>query len=107
VAGNRGFFGSLFDFSFRSFVFPKLVSFLYFVLFALLTLCAAGIIAGAFLGYASEYEVSPWIVLAVTPFVYLLYLVILRMGLETAIVLFRIYENTTRIAERSQDQGQG
>lgn len=105
MANPKGFFGSLFDFSFRSFVFPKLVSFIYFVFFVLLTLGAIGAVAGAFLGYADEFEVSPWLVLAVVPFVYLLYLVILRMAMETAIVLFRIYENTGRIAERSASQG--
>lgn len=95
----RGFFGSLFDFSFRSFVFPKLVSFLYFVFFVLITIAALGVIVLAVTGTFDEYEVSSWLVVAATPFIYLLYLVILRTAMETAIVLFRIYENTSRMAD--------
>lgn len=100
MSGRKGFLGALFDFSFKSFVFPKLVSFIYFVLFMLLTLATLSAVVGAFLGYGKEYDVSPWIVLVAAPFVYFIYLVVLRMGMETAVVLFRIYENTGRIADR-------
>jgi hypothetical protein len=93
---DKGFFGSLFDFSFESFVFPKIIRVLYWI--AVVVICLAylaGVVYG--FGQSTEYGVAA---LFLGPVVLLLYLIIVRVWMEVAIVLFRIYENTDIIARR-------
>lgn len=99
---RKGFFGSLYDFSFSSFVFPKIISFLYAVVVILMSLGAvAMIIAGLAGGRQLQEQLGDlpgWTLLIIVPIAYILYLIVLRIWFEIAIVLFRIYENTDRIA---------
>jgi DMSO reductase anchor subunit len=102
MSHRRGFFGSLFDFSFSSFVFPKLISFLYAFFAIVLTIAAVGAIVSAFMmeDFSEVFGVPPWASLIAVPVAYLLYLIVLRVWMEIAIVLFRIYENTDVMAGR-------
>lgn len=103
---TKGFFGSLFDFSFHSFVFPKIVSFFYAILVILLGLGALGLMVIPFT--TSDWQEStglpPWATLILAPLGYVIYLVVIRTSMEVAIVLFRIYENTDRLADQVEIQ---
>jgi len=103
---TKGFFGSLFDFSFHSFVFPKIVSFFYAVIAILMALGAIGLMIWPFV--TSDWQQStglpPWATLILVPIGYLIYLIVIRTSMEIAIVLFRIYENTDRLADQVEIQ---
>ena len=100
--GEKGFIGSLFDFSFNSFVTPKIVKVLY-VLFTIWTALVSllilivsfrtgGMLAGIF------------VLIVIVPIYVLLTLGVYRVILEAFMVVFRIYEETKKISERTQSQ---
>ena len=97
-AGEKGFFGALFDFSFTNFVTLKLVKFL----FALGLL--GGVLGAIFLLVASfaQGTQSGLIALAGVPLGLALFTIYLRVILETLVVLFRIAENTGEIARQGR-----
>lgn len=91
-----GFLSSLFDFSFRSFVTGKVVAFLYGIALLGIGLFTLTLIAGAF----SRSAFAGIFMLAVGgPTIFLIGATYARLTLELAIVLFRIAENTERMAE--------
>ena len=100
--GERGFLGSLFDFSFSSFVTPKIIK----VLYVLLTIWT--LLLGLFfliLGFKSGGVVGGLAVLIIVePIFILLTLGVYRVVLEAFMVVFRIYEETKKISERSESQ---
>lgn len=100
--GEKGFVGSLFDFSFSSFVTPKIIRVLY-VLLTLWTALIALIVAivgfrtgGVGGGLATLIIVDPIIVL--------LTLGLYRVILEAFMVVFRLYEETKKIRENSEQR---
>lgn len=101
--GEKGFVGSLFDFSFQSFVTPKIVKVLY-VLVAVWTaiLGLTMLILGFRLGGTSG---GLFTLIIVEPIFILLTLGIYRVVLEAFMVVFRIYEETKKIRENSESQG--
>lgn len=106
---RRGFFGSLFDLSFRHFVTGGVVKFLYVisvifvVLNALFTAGYLSLLLGAFVSAAADSSTTG-VVLGVLLFVFsaplltLFSVVYVRVFLEIVIVLFRISENTAEMA---------
>lgn len=110
VDGRRkGFFGSLFDLSFTSFITGGVVKFLYVValLFAVLNaLFTAGylsLLLGAFLSSASDSPAAgivagAFVFLALAPVLTLFGMIYARVLLEIIVVLFRIAENTSQMA---------
>lgn len=92
---NNGFFASLFDFSFESFVFPKVIGFIYGVIVVLMAIGLLALIVFAF-GQGSLEGVGAIIL---GPVVMILYLIMVRAWMEVAIVMFRIYDNTDKIVE--------
>jgi hypothetical protein len=94
---SKGFFGSLFDFSFTSFVAPKIIKFLFVLLIILVILAALGMIV---MGLQAGTMGIVFVILA--PIAAFLYLLIGRVWLEVMMVLFRIAENTGEIAKNSR-----
>ncbi|MCK5065449.1 MAG: DUF4282 domain-containing protein [Candidatus Fermentibacteraceae bacterium] len=92
---DKGFFGSLFDFSFESFVFPKVISFIYGIIVVLMAIGYLGLLVFAF-GQGTTEGVAAIIL---GPVVLILYLIMVRAWMEIAIVMFRIYDNTGKIVE--------
>jgi hypothetical protein len=100
--GEPGFFGSLFDFSFKSFVTPKIIKILYVLftiwtalvalLFVIISFRTGGALAGIF------------VLVIVVPIYGLLTLGLWRVVLEAFMVIFRIYEETKKIGERTESQ---
>jgi Domain of unknown function (DUF4282) len=100
--GEKGFLGSLFDFSFSSFVTPKIIK----VLYVLLTLWTALIaiiilIVGFRTGGIGGGLVT---LIIVDPIIVLLSLGLYRVVLEAFMVVFRLYEETKKIRENSESR---
>jgi hypothetical protein len=99
-ADSKGFLASLFDFSFTSFVTPKIVR----VIYILLTLWTAlwGLI---FLIIAFKYGGMAggiFTLIIVEPIYVLLTLGVYRVILEAFVVIFRLYEETKIIREQGE-----
>ena len=102
-AGDKGFIGSLFDFSFSSFVTPKIIKALY-VLFTIWTglIGLTVLILGFKLGGVTG---GLFTLIILEPIFLLLTLGIYRVVLEAFMVIFRIYEETKKIRESGESQG--
>lgn len=101
--GEAGFIGSLFDFSFNSFVTPKIVKVLY-VLVTIWTALLALLIL--IIGFKTGGMAGGlFTLIIVEPLFILLTLGIYRVVLEAFMVVFRIYEETKKIRENSGSQG--
>jgi hypothetical protein len=100
--GEKGFLGSLFDFSFSSFVTPKIIKVLY-VLFTIwtaligITILIIGFKTGGVAG-------GLFTLIIIEPIFLLLTLGIYRVVLEAFMVIFRIYEETKKIREGNESQ---
>lgn len=112
--GRKGFFGSLFDLSFRHFVTGKVVSFLYVVslifavLNALFSAVYLSVLLGAFVSAAADSSAVGWVLgillfCVVAPLLLLLSVVYVRVLLEIVVVLFRIADNTAETARNLGD----
>src|ERR1700722_1095948 len=101
-AGEKGFIGSLFDFSFTSLVTPKLIKALYVLLTAWIALIGLSILVIGF--KTGGLTGGLFTLLTVAPIFVLLTLGICRVVLEAFMVLFRIYEETRKIRENGDSQ---
>lgn len=95
MANNRGFFSKLFDFSFSDFIAIQIVGILYILGIIFAGLAALGIIIAGF----SQSFFAGIISIIVSPIVFLLYVVLFRLGLEAFIASIRTAENTRKIVE--------
>ena len=103
AAGEKGFIGSLFDFSFTSLVTPKIIRVLY-ILFTVwtaligLSILVIGFRTGGVWG-------GLFTLVVIEPIFVLLTLGVYRVVLELFIVVFRIYEEMKQIRENSGSNG--
>jgi hypothetical protein len=104
AAGHaRGFLGSLFDFSFTSFVTPKIIKALY-VLITVWTVIWALIFLR--LGFKYDGAAGGFLVLLIVdPILVLLTLGVYRMVLELFMVVHRMQDDLKAIRDRGGDQG--
>lgn len=99
MARPRSFLEQLFDFSFSEFITPKIVGVLYAIGIFFISIVLLG-----FLG-ASFQSGNGVIGLLLTPLMFLLYVILLRVGLEGLVVAFRTSENTKRTADNTENLG--
>ena len=98
---DKGFFEALFDTSFESFVFPKVVKFIYIVIIIFLAL---GYLAMLIAGF-SQSAAAGLGALILGPIALLLYLIFVRAGIEVAMVMFRINANVKKMLDmKERDQ---
>ena len=108
---NKGFFGSLFDLSFSSFVTIRLVKVLYILTLILLVIAYLVIAVAIFAGSGEEVQFSAdggfetvdsggnaalgvvWLIVLGTLLLFF-YLLFYRVIFELIVVVFRIFENT-------------
>jgi len=88
---EKGFFGSLFDISFTSFVTVRLIKVIYVITLVLIGLAALVFVVAAF---ADSVGTGVFVLVIVAPLVSLLYVIYARVLLEIVIAIFRIAENT-------------
>jgi hypothetical protein len=86
---QKGFFGSLFDFSFETFVFPRVISVIYGIVVVVIALAYLFFVVGAF----SRGAAAGVGALVLGPIVAVLYLIMVRAWMEVAIVMFRIHDD--------------
>ena len=91
---ERGFFASLFDLTFSSFVTPKLIKVLFILLLVVLGLFYLAV--GITLASNADEDATPALVwfFILGPLTIFIYLLIFRVVLEVVLVLFRIYESS-------------
>ena len=100
--GEKGFIGSLFDFSFKSMVTPKIIKVLY-VLFTIWTALIGVIIL--VIGFRTGGMAGGlFTLIIVEPIFLLLTLGIYRVVLEAFMVIFRIYDEMKQIRENTQKE---
>jgi ABC-type multidrug transport system permease subunit len=90
-----GFFNDLFDIRFTRFVSLRLISIVYILILVVATLVALGAI---FTGFALGVGAGIFY-LILAALLWVVYVVLARVGLEAFAVLFRIHDDTSRIAE--------
>ncbi|HTR93564.1 MAG TPA: DUF4282 domain-containing protein [Trebonia sp.] len=100
--GEKGFIGSLFDFSFDSFVTPKIIKVLYILLTVWTLLVALFFLIIGFRSGGIGGGIA--VLIIVDPIFILLTLGVYRVVLEAFMVVFRIYEDTKKIREKTESQ---
>lgn len=109
AASDRGFFGSLLDFSFSSFVTPKVIKVLYGLQIALCALGTLGFMYSQFeranrmsmYSYGSSSEA--YLSMLFAPIGFCVAVLFSRVMLEVTIVLFRIAENLGEINRKTRE----
>ena len=96
---ERHSFSVLFDFSFRRFITVRLIHILYVFALIGIGIATLGLIVSAFAGSAA---MGVLMLLIGAPIFFLLSLLSARVSLELIVVLFRMSENTSAIAEAVQ-----
>ena len=97
--GKRLLWGLL-DFSFKKPITPKIVSILYVVAIVLAALQALGLLIGCL---SWRYGWLGLLGILAVPVIFVLAVVFARVSLELVVVLFRIAENTDRLAEKRRE----
>lgn len=92
----KGFFAKLFDFSFSEFITTKIIKILYGIGMALSVVWVISFIVAGFM----QSALMGILVLILSPVVFLLFIILLRVCLEIIIVIFRIAKNTGEIAKK-------
>lgn len=102
VGGSgKNFFGSLFDFSFRSFVTPQVIQIYYVVGLVVLGIGVLFGLISAIITIASDWVLLGLFQLIMVPIMGFVYLLLLRMGLELVANFFRIGEDVKSMREKS------
>lgn len=96
---SKGFFAALFDFSFTSFITLKFLKVIYALLVAMILL--TGLVS--LLAAVSQGGAFIFIGLVLAPLTTLVYLIFARVVLESVAMFFRIGENTSVMAARSDN----
>jgi len=94
---QKNFIGSIFDFSFSSFITTKLIKFLYGASMVLSAIIAVILI---FIGFGYSIVLGIITLLIIAPLVFFVLIIIARVELEIMIVLFTIAENINKIASK-------
>ena len=100
---NKGAFATLFDFSFTSYITTKVIKVLYAI-----GIIAAAIGAIAFIATGFSQSVALGVLfLIISPIIFLIYTLFVRVYLEIIIVVFRIAENVQAIAASKTGESPG
>ena len=97
-----GFFGSLFDLSFSSFVAPRIIKILFVLVLILIALGVLAGLGGAVFQLINGEVLPALITLVALPFVVIIELILARMWMELIIVTFRIAENVQEINQKTK-----
>jgi hypothetical protein len=100
--GEKGFIGSLFDFSFTSMVTPKIIKVLYILFTAWVVVAAIGILI--FFNKTGGWQGTLAALIIVDPLFILISLGIYRVVLEAFMVIFQIHGELKKIRENAESQ---
>jgi len=94
----KGFFGSLFDYSFSSFITSRIIK----VLYVLTTIVAAlWTLAIILIAFNASSTLGILALLIGGPIFFVITMIYARVGLELLMVIFRIHENVQEINQRA------
>lgn len=96
---ENSFFKSLFDMSFDDFITTKIIKILYIISIVVSSIMGLVII---FLGFATNSGAMGIFFLILGPVVAFINIITSRIWLELIIVIFKIAENTSRIANKKE-----
>ena len=99
--GGGGFFGALFDFSFTSFVTPKIIKVLFILGVLVVSLYAIGMLLIGLFSMVRGAIGSGLGMLIVAPIIFVLGICYVRVLLEVMVAIFRIAENTSQLAQHT------
>jgi hypothetical protein len=98
---DKGFFGALFDFGFDNFIAPKLVKFLFVISLIGVTIYAIVMVVAG-LGMMSQTggtKAAGILLVALSPIAWFVGLIVIRLYLELAIVMFKISDDIKDIRD--------
>ena len=95
----QGFFTTLFDFSFSEFIVPKILK----VLYGLGILGAAIVAIGFIVNGFGAGVLGGIVMLILSPVIFVIGVILVRVYLEVVMVLFRIADNTAKIVQNKQE----
>jgi len=95
----KKFFNSLWDFSFSSFVAPKVIGIIYAISLAFLMLLLLAFV----LGYLSQDFLAGLLSLILAPLIGITWLLLIRIGFESLIAGIKTAENSGKILEILQE----
>jgi hypothetical protein len=98
----KGFFSALFDLSFKSYIFPKVIKILFVIVIILAGLGAIAVIAESF---RADIVLGIIGVLIIAPLYFLLTVIFYRVIFEVISAVFTIAENTTKMVHMSTTSG--
>lgn len=91
---TKSFIKKLFDFSFSDFITPKIIKFLYALCMIAIAIIALIIIIG---GFSQSFGFGILSLLVLAPLFVVIYLLLVRVWLEIAIVFFKIHDELKKI----------
>jgi len=94
----KGFFTSLFDISFKSFITTRVISVLYVLVMVALGIGAIVFVAAGF----AQNSATGVVFLILSPIGFIFYLLYVRVLLEVVVILFRIHDNTALMAGQAR-----
>lgn len=98
MSAQKGFIQSLFDFSFSSFIAVRIVGVIYGLGILAITIICLAIIVGSFSkGFGAGLGA-----IILSPLIFVIYLISIRLGLEGLVAGIRTAENTAKIAENTR-----
>lgn len=100
---QKGFFAELFDISFSDFITTKIIKVLYVISIVGAALLALSMIVQAF---TLQGATAGILAVIISPIVFILAVIGARVYWELIIVLFRIADNTEKMAERGESPRQ-
>ena len=95
----QGFFTTLFDFSFAEFIVPKILK----VLYGLGILGAAIVAIGFIVNGFGAGVLGGIVMLILSPVIFVIGVILVRVYLEVVMVLFRIADNTAKMVQNKQE----
>jgi len=93
---NKSFFSSLFDFSFQSFITPTIIKILFVIG---IILAAIFTIIGIVFAFIAGIAPGVLMLIIISPIVFILYVLAVRIYLEILIILFRIQNDIAKLAD--------
>ena len=95
----QGFFTTLFDFSFSEFIVPKILKVLYGLGILGAAITALGFIVNGF----SAGVLGGIVMIILSPVIFVIGVILVRVYLEVVLVLFRIADNTAKMIQGKQE----
>ena len=95
----QGFFTTLFDFSFSEFIVPKILKVLYGLGILGAAITALGFIVNGF----GAGVLGGIVMIILSPVIFVIGVILVRVYLEVVLVLFRIADNTAKMVQNKQE----